>query len=241
MLQPEVRQVRSGELTSAHQFTIEAASVTVELVIKAAAPQRSVGGTTVGALSLDTSGSGVRSGLVTGEARAGDVGRASILRLNTQGGPLARLGVDDGEGGEFVHGRSKRSKGGHIREGRGGGRSVGLLGLVGGNRLHVNILGLEVLVETSSRGPGARGFNGCEEFIKGQLDRWADNVKMVDIIQRKAFSEGDWIGTGWCWVIQGTRIEVIGEEGRETEGGGGLIVLVDNWFCGVRTFAATLG
>lgn len=220
--------MRNGELTSTHQFTIEAASVTIELVVKAAAPQRSVGGTTVGALSLDTPRSGVRSGLVTGEARAGDVGRTSILRLDAQGGPLVCLGVDGGEGGELVHGRSERSKGGHIREGRGGGRSISLVGLVGGNRLHVNILGLEVLMETSSRGPGARGFNGCEEFIKGQLDRWADNVEVIDIIQRKAFSEGDWIGTGRCWMIQGTRIEVIGEEGWETEGGGGLIALVDN-------------
>ena len=139
---------RSGGLLNAHQFTIEATSVAIELIVKATAPQRSVSGTAVGALGLGTSRSGVGGGLITSETRAGDVGRASILRLDAQGGPLARLGVDGGEGRELVHGRSERSKGSHIREGRGGGRSISLLRLVGGNRLHVNILGLEVLMET---------------------------------------------------------------------------------------------
>ena len=89
------------------------------------------------------------SWLVTGETRAGDIGGTGILRLDTQGGLFVRLGVDGGEGRKLVHGRSERSKGSHVGEGRGGGRGVGLLGLVErGNGLHVDILALEILVET---------------------------------------------------------------------------------------------
>ena len=80
------------------QFTIEATSIAIELIVKAAAPQRSVSGIIVRALGLDTSRSGVGSGLVTGETCAGDVGGASILCLDTQGMPLFRLGFDSGEG-----------------------------------------------------------------------------------------------------------------------------------------------
>ena len=42
-------------------------------------------------------------------------------------------------------------------------------------------------------------------------------------------------------MVQGTRIEVVREEGREAERGGGLVVLLDNWLSGIRSLAATLG
>ena len=42
-------------------------------------------------------------------------------------------------------------------------------------------------------------------------------------------------------MVQGTRIEVIGEDNWETEGGGGLVVPADNWLGGVEAFAASLG
>ena len=232
---------RSGGLLNAHQFTIEATSVAIELIVKATAPQRSVSGTAVGALGLGTSRSGVGGGLITSETRAGDVGRASILRLDAQGGPLARLGVDSGEGRELVHGRSERSKGSHIREGRGGGRSISLLRLVGGNRLHVNILGLEVLMETCCRRPRARRFNCCEEFVKRQLNRWADDIEVIGVVQRQTFSKTDRIRAGRSGMVQGTGVEVVREKGRETEGGGGLVILADNWLSGVRGLAAALG
>ena len=81
------------------QFTIEATSIAIELIVKAAAPQRSVSGIIVRALGLDTSRSGVGSRLVTGETCTGEVGGASVQCLDTQGRPLVRLGVDSGEGG----------------------------------------------------------------------------------------------------------------------------------------------
>ena len=132
--------MRGGELQNAYQFTIQATSVTVQLVIEATAPQWGVSGTTVRALGLDTSRSGMGSGLVAGETRAGDVGGAGILRPDAQGGPLVRFGINNGEGWELVHGRSEGSKGSRVREGRGGCWSINLLRLVGGNRLHVNVL-----------------------------------------------------------------------------------------------------
>ena len=42
-------------------------------------------------------------------------------------------------------------------------------------------------------------------------------------------------------MVQGTGIKVIREEGRETEGGGGLVVLADNLLSRIRRLAAALG
>ena len=98
----------------------------------------------------------MRSGLVTGEARAGDVGRPSVLRLDAQGRPLARLGVNSGEGRELVHGGGERSQGSHVGEGGRGRRSISLFRVVGGSRFHVKVLHLEVLMETGGRRPGTR-------------------------------------------------------------------------------------
>ena len=73
-------------------------------------------------------------------------------------------------------------KDGLIREGTGSGQSTTLFRLVKGrNGLHIDILGLKVLMETSGRRPGAR-FDSCEEFIKGQLNRRADDVEMIGIV-----------------------------------------------------------
>jgi hypothetical protein len=225
-----------------YQFAVKAASITIELVVKTTAPQRSVSGTTVGALSLDTSRSGVGSGLVAGETCARNVGGSSVLCLDAQGGPFVRLGVGGGEGWKLVHCRSEGSKGSHVGEGRGRGRSTCLLRLVkGGNGLHVNILRLEVLVETGGRRPGTRRLDRCEKFIEWQLNRWTDDVEMIDVVECQTFSKADGIGTGGSGVVEGTRIEVVGEECRKTEGGGGLVVLADNWLSGVRCLAAALG
>lgn len=49
------------------------------------------------------------SGLITGEARARNIGGTGILCLDAQRGPLARLGVNSREGWEFVHGGSEGS------------------------------------------------------------------------------------------------------------------------------------
>ena len=192
--------MRNGGLQNTHQFIIEATSIAIGLIVKAAAPQRSVGGTTVRALCLDTSGSGVGSGLVTGETCAVNVGGTSILCLDNQGRPLVRLGVDNGEGRELVHGRSERSKRSHLQEGGWGGRSISLLRLVG---LRVNVFGLEILMETGCRRPGARGFDCCKEFIKGQLDRWVDDVEMIGIVQCQTFSKVDGICVGRGRMVQG--------------------------------------
>ena len=124
----------------------------------------------------------MRSGLVTGETRTGDVGGPGILGLDAQGGPLARLGVDIGEGREFVHGGGERSQRSHIGKGRRGHRSIGLFRLEGVSGFHVNVFKLEVLVKAGGRRPGARGFHGREEFVKWQLNRWADDVKLVGIV-----------------------------------------------------------
>ena len=201
-----------------------------------------MGGTAVGTLGLYSSGSGMGSGLVARETCTGDIGGPGILRFDTQGGPFTRLGVNGGEGRKLVHGRSERSKGSHVGEGRRGGRSISLLRLVeGGNGLHVNVLRLEVLVETSGRRPGTRGFDRCEKFIQGQLYCWTDDVEMIDIVECQTFSEADRIGTRGGGMVEGTGIKVVREEGRETEGGGGLVVLVDNWLSGVGSLAAALG
>ena len=183
MLGLEVRRARSSGLMNTNQFTIEATSVAIEFVVKASAPQGCVSGTTVRALGFYTSRSGMGCRLVTGEACAGDVGRPGILRLDTQGRPLARLGIDSGEGREFVHGRSERCKGSHVREGRGSERSVSCFRLVERRSgLHFDIFGLEVFMETGGRRPGARGLDCSEEFIEGQFDRWADDVEMIDTV-----------------------------------------------------------
>ena len=64
---------------------------------------------------------------------------------------------------------------------------------------------------------------------------------MIGIVQCQTFSKADGICTGRGGMVQGTRVEVIGEEGRETEGDGGLVVLADNWLSGVGILAAALG
>ena len=63
---------------------------------------------------------------------------------------------------------------------------------------------------------------------------------MVCIVQYQAFSKAHGIGTGRGGMVEGTRIEVIGEEGWETEGDGGLVVLVDYQFSSVRSLAAAV-
>lgn len=181
-------------------------------------------------------------GLVACETCARDIGGSGVLGFDAQGGPLACLSVDGGEGRKLIHGGSERSKGSHVGEGRGGSRSIGLFRLIEGwNGLHVNVLGLEVLVETGGGRPGTGGLDCCEKFIKGQLNCWADDVELIDIVECQTFSEADGIGTGGGGVVESTRIKVVREKGRETEGGGGLVVLVDNWLSGVRGLAATLG
>ena len=111
----------------------------------------------------------------------------------------------------------------------------------GRNGFHLNILRLEVLVKTGSRRPGTRGFDCCEKFIKRQLNRRTDDVELIGIVDCQTFSEADGIGTRWGGMVEGTGIKVVREEGWETEGGRGLVVLMDNWFSGVGSLAAALG
>ena len=144
----KVRELKIGGVLQAYQFTVEATCVTIELIIEATAPQRSVSCATVRAFCLDTPRSGMRSRLITSEACAGNVGRASVLRLDAQGGPFVRLGIDIRERWELVHGRSQGSQGSHVGEGRGGGQDIGWFGLVGVSGLHIDIFGLEVFMKT---------------------------------------------------------------------------------------------
>ena len=90
------------------------------------------------------------SRLVTSEACTGNIGGPGILGLDAQGWPLIRLGVNSGEGREFVHGRRG------VREAifeRGEGASVWK---------ERDILRLKVLRDCGRR-LGARGFDSCEE------------------------------------------------------------------------------
>ena len=89
-----------------------------------------------------------------------------------------------------------------------------------GNGLHVNILGLKVLVKTGGRRPRTRGFDCREEFVKRQLNRWTDDIEMIDIVKCQTFSKTDGIGTGRGGVVEGTGIKVVRKEGWKTEGRG---------------------
>jgi hypothetical protein len=54
--------------------------------------------------------------------------------------------------------------------------------MVRGSRLHFDILGLEVLMKAGGRRPGTRGFDCRKEFIKRQLNGWADDVELIGIV-----------------------------------------------------------
>ena len=96
-------------------------------------------------------------------------------------------------------------------------------------------------MQAGCRRPGTRGFDCCEEFVKGQLDRWADDVEVIYIVESQTFSKADWIGTGGSRMVEGTGIKVVREEGWEAEGGRRLVILVDNWLSGIGGLAAALG
>ena len=151
-------EARGDELRNAHQFTIETTSVAIEFVVEAMPPQRSVSSATA-RLSHPREWYGKQTG--SSETCTGNIGGPGILGLDAQGRPLIRLGVNSGEGWEFAHGRSGRSNGSYIREGKGSGRSISLFRLVEGrNGLHINILELKVLMrQRTVRGdedPGMR-------------------------------------------------------------------------------------
>ena len=153
------RKERTVGSQDAYQFTIKATSFAIEFAVEATTPRKCIYGTTLG---LDTSRSGMGSGEIASETRAGDVGGPGILHLDAQEGPLVHPGIDSGEGWELIHGRRKRRRATLKRR-------AGVIGVSAHpDWLYADILGPEVFVEAGGQW---KDWHGREWDGAGHEDR----------------------------------------------------------------------